>query len=99
MLADKSNFLQPSGKLEKDIHLPFTIKLELVDFIAEQLPLWRDDPERPVVQAETSLTEQLCSYRNNAINRSMTWSHIRILFQPETGDEKKQNRITRMYWN
>jgi len=47
MLADRPNIAH-SGRIDFDIHLPCTAKLELVGFIAEELPRWRDHPDRPV---------------------------------------------------
>ena len=60
MLADilGISVLPPSGRLDPDVHLPCTAKLELVDYIAEELPRWRDYPRRPSEDAETTLTGQ-----------------------------------------
>lgn len=90
MLADNINIVPQSGKLDPEIHLPSTAKLELVGFIAEELPQWRDHPDRPAVQAETTLTEHLCDYLNSAAYYSTTWSHIQ--FRTETTDETRGGR-------
>lgn len=90
MLADSFNIVQ-SGKLCQDIHLPFTAKLELVAFIAEELPLWRNHPDRPTAHAETTLTEHLCDHLNSAAYYSTTWSHVQ--FRTETGDETCGGRM------
>jgi len=89
MLSDSLNIVQ-SGRLDRDIHLPSTAKLELVNFIAEELPGWRDDPDRPLADAETTLTEHLCGYLNSATYYSTAWSHVQ--FQTETTDEMRGNR-------
>lgn len=89
MLANSSNDVQ-SGRLDQDIHLPATAKLELVDFIAQELPRWRDHPDRPDKENETALTEHLCSCLNSATYYSTIWSHIQ--FQTETGDETHGGR-------
>jgi hypothetical protein len=84
MLAENPNVVY-SGRLEPDIHLPGTVKLELVGFIAEELPKWRDHPDRPIANAETILTEHLCDYLNGTAYSSPVWSHIQ--FRTETRDE------------
>jgi hypothetical protein len=89
MLTDSFNNIQ-SGRLDPDIHLPFTAKLELVSFIAQKLSLWRDHPDRPTANAETTLTEQLCDYLNSAAYYSTTWSHVQ--FRTETGHETHGGR-------
>jgi hypothetical protein len=90
MLADSSNTIPHSGRLDQDIHRPSTSKLELVGFIAEELPRWRDHADRPSADAETTLTEYLCAYLNSAVYQSLTWSHIQ--FQTETHDEVSSGR-------
>jgi len=89
MLADTS-IIASSGRIDRQIHLPCTAKLALVRFIAGELPGWRDHSDRPVVDAETALTEHLCSYLNNATYYSAVWSHVQ--FQTETGDETRKER-------
>ncbi len=90
MLADSINIVFPSGRLDRDIHLPCTAKLELVGFIAEELPRWRDHPDRPTAHAETTLTEHLCDHLNGAVYYSSAWSHVQ--FRTETGDETRGGR-------
>lgn len=85
MLADNANIIPQSGQLDRDIHLPATAKLALVGFIAEELPRWRDHPDRPNVTTETTLTEYLSGHLNSAVHNSSIWDHIQ--FQPETADE------------
>lgn len=89
MLADSTPHVH-SGRLDTEVHLPSTAKLELIDFIAEELPRWRDHPDRPVKLAETTLTEHLCDHLNSATYNSNTWSHVQ--FRTETGDESKPGR-------
>jgi len=84
MLAENSKTVQ-SGGIDRDIHLPSTAKLELVGFIADELPRWRDHSDRPNATAETDLTEFLCDHLNNAAYFSTVWSHVQ--FRTETGDE------------
>lgn len=89
MLANSSSEVR-SGRLGGDIHLPSTAKLALLDFIAHELPVWRDHPERPAEHAEARLTEHLCDYLNSATYNSVDWSHIQ--FRTETGDETHAGR-------
>lgn len=90
MLADSHYPIPQSGRLNPEIHLPSTVKLELVSFIAEELPRWRDDMNRPIENAETKLTEHLCDYLNSAARTSSTWDHIQ--FRTEVGDERQSGR-------
>ena len=89
MLAESFNDVQ-SGRLNEEIHLPSTAKLELVEFIAQELPRWRDHPDRPDEHGETILTEHLCNHLNGAAYHSNEWSHVQ--FQTETGDETQGRR-------
>ena len=89
MLAENSHHVQ-LGRLDREIHLPSTAKHELVNFISEQLPLWRDHPDRPQKEGETALTEHLCNHLNSAVYYSEIWSHVQ--FCPETGDETNAGR-------
>jgi hypothetical protein len=89
MLAENPHQVQ-SGRLANDVHKPATHNLELMAFIASELPRWRDHPDRPDKENETALTEYLCGYLNGAANESTGWSHIQ--FQTETGDEAQGGR-------
>ena len=89
MLAENSKTVQ-SGEIGRDIHLPATARLELVGFIADELPRWRDHPDRPDATSETALTEFLCDHLNSAAYFSDVWSHVQ--FRTETGDETRGGR-------
>ncbi len=89
MLAETSRGVQ-SGNLDPEIHLPLTAKSELFQFIAEELPRWRDHPDRADKSKETVLTEHLCDYLNGAANHSTAWSHVQ--FRTETADETHGGR-------
>lgn len=89
MLAENSDQVQ-LGYLDREIHLPSTAKHELVNFISEQLPLWRDHPDRPDKQNETALTEYLSDHLNSATYYSEAWSHVQ--FRTETSDETHAGR-------
>ncbi len=89
MLANNSDNIQ-SGRLEPNIHLKFTAKAELMSFIAQEIPKWRDRPDRPVSENEPILTEHLCNYLNTTTYYSDVWDHIQ--FQTETTDETDKRR-------
>ena len=89
MLAESYNDVR-SGRLDQGIQLPSTAKLELMDFIAHELPRWRDHADRPTEHAETKLTEHLCDHLNSATYRSVDWSHVQ--FRTETSDEVQAGR-------
>ena len=57
MFANFSDALTPSGTLNSEVHRRATFRHELLNFITEALPRWRDDPERPDNTSETALTE------------------------------------------
>ncbi len=89
MLAD-SPIAVHAGEIETDILLPGTARYELIDFIAKELPRWRDHPSRPKASAETTLTDQLCDHLNSATYYSTTWSHVQ--FRTEVPDEVRSGR-------
>lgn len=89
MLANSMSEIR-SGRLGDDVHLRSTAKIALLDFIANELPRWRDHPERPEELAEDRLTDHLCDYLNSAAYHSTAWDHIQ--FRTETGDEAQANR-------
>ena len=89
MLAEHFHHVR-SGQLAKEIHRPATHNLELLDFIASELPRWRDHPDRPDKENETALTEYLCNHLTSVANDSTGWSHIQ--FQIEAGDEAQAGR-------
>jgi hypothetical protein len=89
MLADQGEARASSGALQSDLYLPETTKLALIDFIANELPKWRDRPDRPEVEAEDQLTGQLCRHMNEAC-RQPGWDHFQ--FGAEVPDEINKGR-------
>jgi hypothetical protein len=89
MLADHPIAAQ-TGKLDPEIQLPGTAPNELLEFIADELPRWRDHPERKPEIAETVLTDQLCDHLNSAARTSDAWSWIQ--FRTEVRDEVRPER-------
>lgn len=89
MLADLPIAAQ-AGSLEPEVQLAGTARYALLDFIAEELPRWRDHPSRKPETAETALTDQLCDYLNSSSRNSSGWS--RIQFRTEVPDEVRRGR-------
>lgn len=85
MLADHAEPNVQSGGLDPNLHLPAAWRLALLEFIATELPKWRDDPKRPVETAETSLTSRLCAHMNSATRKSGGWDFLQ--FRVEEPDE------------
>ena len=84
MLADEGEPRVQSGVLAGEIHLAASSLLHLIEFIAVELPRWRDRPERKAVVSETALTSQLCAHMNSAARRSR-WDFLQ--FRTEEPDE------------
>lgn len=59
----KRNTANSSGKITSGIS-PDTIPLRTIAFVRDQLPAWRDDPDRPPVDSERLLNPQLCKFLN-----------------------------------
>ncbi len=49
------------GRITRGIH-PNTLVEHTIQFVATQLPLWRDDETRPLVEAEELLNSQFCKF-------------------------------------
>jgi hypothetical protein len=90
MLADNFNRLDRIGALNREVQLPTSALHALIDFIANELARWRDDPQRPVKTAENDLTDQLCAYLNSTARNSSGWDHYQ--FRTEVADETKKGR-------
>lgn len=55
------NKSQSAGKITSGIKLR-TFQLTIINFIQQQLSIWRDDPDRPDEQSEDKLNLQLCKF-------------------------------------
>jgi hypothetical protein len=85
--------LDPSanvGALNGDVQKPATFRHELLGFIANEMPRWRDRPDRPAEISETILTSQLCAHLNTAARRSVGWDILQ--FTVEKADERHKGR-------
>jgi len=90
MLANFSNVSAPLGSLNGDVQLPGTFRNELLGLIADELPNWRDDPERPYNTSETALTEHLCDYLTSVARKAPGWDILQ--FRTEAADEQMRTR-------
>ena len=90
MLADNLDTSAQVGNLSRDVHGSATFRRELLEFIASELPTWRDRPERPKDASETVLTSQLCAHLNSAARHSVGWDVLQ--FRVEEADEKHKVR-------
>lgn len=90
MLADSLTRNVQFGSFGKDVHLPATSLDALIDFIADELPRWRDRADRPAKISENALTSQLCGHLSSAARRSGGWDFLQ--FRVEEPDEQKSGR-------
>ena len=90
MLADLSHLSAKAGTLSPEVHLPATSLFAILDFVANQLPAWRDRPDRPHEQSETVLTSQLCDHLNSVARHSEGWDILQ--FRTEVHDEQQKGR-------
>jgi hypothetical protein len=90
MLANLPHGFSHSGLLGRDVHLPGTFLLELLNFIKDELPRWRDRDDRRKETSETALTSQLCGHLNSAARRASGWDILQ--FRTEEPDEQSKGR-------
>jgi len=92
MLAKSANAFTAPGTLSRDVHLPATLRHELLAFIAYELPRWRDHPDRKAETTETILTSQLCAHLNSAARHSDGWDILQFRIE-ETDEQHKDRKI------
>lgn len=90
MLADENETGAPTGTLEPGLHYTRTWITALIDFIAGQLPAWRDRPDRRAATSETQLTAQLCGHLNGIARKTAGWDALQ--FRMEEPDEQQPGR-------
>lgn len=90
MLADLTGAIVRSGTLTSDRRWGDEQLYLLLEFIVDQLPQWRDHPDRAPEAGERRLTSQLCAHLNSAAHRSQDWDILS--FQIEDPDEARRNR-------
>lgn len=88
MLADAPRRSLGCGVLTLGVHAPGTFVMRIIDFIADQLCLWRDYPNRPRVESEAALTAQLGAYLNTAARNSLDV----VQFRTEVPDSVQPGR-------
>jgi hypothetical protein len=90
MLANRPNDSRQIGALDRDVQQPATFRHALIDFIADELPRWRDRPDRRAETSETVLTSQLCAHLNSVARHSDGWDILQ--FRVEERDEHERGR-------
>jgi hypothetical protein len=90
MLANNPDTSAQVGTLNRDVQEPATCGYELLEFIAKELPRWRDRPDRPEETLETILTSQLCAHLNSVARHSVGWDILQ--FRVEEADEMRGGR-------
>jgi hypothetical protein len=90
MLANLPDFSARFGNFTADLHRPSAFLHELLNFIANELPRWRDRPDRKNETSETILTSQLCAHLNSTARRSAGWDILQ--FRIEEPDEREKVR-------
>lgn len=90
MLANLSHLSSRSGSLGAEVHFPATSLFAILDFVADELPRWRDRPDRPQEQSETALTSLLCAHLNSVARHSEGWDILQ--FRTEVPDEQQKER-------
>lgn len=90
MLANLSHPFPQSGSLSGEVQLPGTSLFAILDFVASELPGWRDRPDRPREDSETVLTSQLCAHLNSVARHSEGWDILQ--FRTEIPDEQHKGR-------
>ncbi|MCW5669390.1 MAG: hypothetical protein KIT86_06990 [Hydrogenophaga sp.] len=89
MLADGPPS-RSSGKLKSGVIANGHSRAAILDFILDQLPRWRDRPDRPQRTSETPLTSQLCAHLNSAARKTAGVDYLQ--FRSEEADEMQPSR-------
>lgn len=89
MLADGSHF-HPTGKLAAGVLGEAHSRSAILDFVFQQLPLWRDRPSRPARTGENALTSQFCAHLNTAARKCAGFDVFQ--FRVEEPDETEASR-------
>jgi len=90
MLANSLSSQAQFGTLSKDVHLQMASMHELLNFIADELPRWRDRADRKCLSSETELTSQLIAHLNGIARLSTGWDFLQ--FRTEEPDELQRGR-------
>lgn len=90
MIADLSQKSVSAGSLSPELFLPDAARLAILDFVAGELPRWRDNPRRLREMSEPRLTEQLRSHLNVAARTTAGMDFLQ--FSTENTDEMDRTR-------
>jgi hypothetical protein len=90
MLADGGAQEPSMSRLRVGLHVPATQFSKLIAFIAQLLPHWRDDPQRPAETAENKLSEQLCDFLDDEVRTTAGFEIFK--FQREPHDDVRGSR-------
>lgn len=90
MLANSLSTHARIGFLGKEVQLQMSSLYELLNFIADELPSWRDRDELKNISSETELTSKLCGHLNSAARRATGWDFLQ--FRCEESDELQKGR-------
>lgn len=90
MLANLLDISARSGKLSSDLQRPAAFLHELIKFIADELPQWRDRADRKNETSEPALNSQLCAHLNSTARHSAGWDILQ--FRIEEPDEQDKTR-------
>ena len=71
--------------LKKEFHEQASYRNGLLDFIADELPRWRDRPDLKSRTSETGITSHLCGHLNSAARRTPGWDNLQFrVEEPDT---------------
>jgi hypothetical protein len=88
MIADESPKTPTLGTPDSEVLDAGAFHEKLVAFIEQELPVWRDRPERPTVDDEPHLNEFLCGHLNSA-SRRQCFDSVQFLPEPvQTGGRR-----------
>lgn len=90
MLADSQYPAERLGSLGREVEFAATFLQQLLTFITDELPCWRDRPGRKRETSEALLSAQLCAHLNSAARRSKGFDVLQ--FRQEEPDERTKDR-------
>ena len=90
MLANSLNNIAQSGTLSRSVHLQTDSLYALLNFIADELPRWRDRPDLKSQSSENELTSKLCGHLNSTARHADGWDFLQ--FRIEEPDEQQRGR-------
>ncbi|MCD4664493.1 MAG: hypothetical protein K8R68_04415 [Bacteroidales bacterium] len=77
------------GKITSGLERQNNLVLKTIAFVYEQLPKWRDDPDRSFEQSENRLNLQLCKYLKSSARHHfpmVTFDHEEYQYGPRSVD-------------